>query len=61
VSDGEPTRSTLVIGEETPTDIEKKMRTETIEGKGANIVTTGGEGEVILEVEVEAENEGKRG
>jgi len=50
-----------VIGEETPTDIEKRMRTETIEGKGANIVTTGGEGEVILEVKVEAENEGKRG
>jgi hypothetical protein len=50
-----------VIGEETITDVERRMRTETMEGNGANIVTTGGEEEVILEVEAEAENEGKRG
>jgi hypothetical protein len=50
-----------VIGEETTTDVKKRMRTETMEGNGASIVTTAGEGEVILEVEAGAENEGKRG
>jgi hypothetical protein len=61
VNDGEPTQSILVIGEETTPDIEKRMRTEIMERNGANIVTTGGEGEVNLEAEAEVENEGKRG